>query len=295
MNTEAIRYAGIDLRTLGFYAQMVEGYASAPPVRGRNLPIPYQHGQRWTEKYYDERSIVLTGEMFSTLIDRGGARSALYSNLDTLKALFAIEAGEQRLEIQRQDGSYRYIMAEVRNTLGLEWRPGNRWTRFSVELVASDPFWKSGTASSGPALSAWTLDNGVSLDDGTHWLNQTIAARWSQTLTQQLTAVGARNTGTAPQAAPIFTLTGAMTSPKIAHPDNGTGIRVGVATVEGAVVIIDCGQRTATVNGIPVEASVLVADASQWLQLDPGYNTLLVDLGQVSSVAYLADYFPSYL
>jgi hypothetical protein len=158
VTTLVTKYAGVDLSTLGVECEVLEGVESSPPVRGSgntmNLVIPYQHGQRWVPKYYDERPIVLKGLMIPT-----GAGNFMYST-DALRQLFPIGAGEQKLEVSRPDGSNRYIMAEVRNTLGIarDASQSPAASKFSIELVASDPFWYNSALAAGPNSTPWFLD-----------------------------------------------------------------------------------------------------------------------------------------
>src|SRR5579859_5377870 len=251
MGTEVYSYAGVDLSTLGTYMEVVEGVDSAPPVRAQsgddNLVIPFQHGRRWIQKYYDERPIVLKGNIFS----QAGSRTDYEAKVDALKQLFAIGAGEQQLVVTR-DSQIRYIMAEVRNTLGLQ-RTAD-WVglggQFSIELVASDPLWYGSALQSGRGGSAWTLDSGVLLDDGAHWFGPQTGALFAVTLTQQVTNIYSPNDGTAVNRKPVFTLTGAMTNPKITNLTNGYSVQLLGSCPAGSVVVIDCGLQRAQMIGL---------------------------------------------
>jgi hypothetical protein len=294
-NAEAIRYAGQDLKALGLYAEINEGIASAPPVRGSNLLIPYQHGQRWILKYYDERVVVLAGEMFSTI-----SRTDFYAKLDTLKSLFAIGAGEQKLEVQRQDGSFRYINAEVRNTLGLQhtvWPPKS--SKFSIELIASDPLWYGSVLEAATPRQAWTLDSGILLDDGAHWFDQTSQA-FARTLTND-TLVEATNSGDAANRKLVFTFN---VRARLAVGIGMTNLRNNLSWTINRVInggeqlIVDCGTQQALLNGAPFPISSVVLGNSQtdWMRLEPGENTLRIALGGAPTIVdYSAQYAPTWL
>jgi Phage tail protein len=296
--TEVVKYAGVDLRSFGLFMNVADGVDSPPPVRGKNLLIPYQHGQRPTTKYYDERIILLVGEMHSLV-----SRADLQAKLDTLKALFPIGSGEQKLEIQRADGSYRYAMAEIRNTMGLQrliWPI--RSVPYSIELVASDPLWYNDVlqAPDNFGAGAWTLDSGVLLDDGAHWLGPALGALFAISLAQQATVIAHRNSGTAPNRQPVFTLTGQMGAPKITNATNGLSIQVlhFYGPTDRQVLVIDCGKRVVTLNGIVIPSNEIVLGTGQtdWMRLDPGDNNLNVDLGVATpTVAYQASFAPAYL
>lgn len=278
---EVVRYAGVDLRSFGLYMTVADGVASPPPVRGKNLLIPYQDGQRWVPKKYDERVIVVTGDMHSFV-----SRADLQAKEDALKALFPIAAGEQKLEIQRADGSFRYAMAEVRNTMGLQWLIfPTRSTPYSIELVASDPMWYGSGLEAGVTRAAWTLDSGVLFDDLAHWLD-TMAVNFTQVLSSSPSNIEASNGGTYYNRKPIFMFGGTLANVKIVNLRNGYSLQV--AGVFSALVI-DCGAQTINgVNGIVT----LGAGQTDWMRLESGENTLTIT---GATGTYRALYNPTFL
>lgn len=291
---EVRKYAGVDLRSLGVYADVNEGVASAPAVRGANLLLPYSTGKRWAQKYFDERSVVLTGTMLSTV-----SRADFQSKLDSLKSLFPIGAGEQKLEVQRQDGTYRYLMAEVRNTLGLQdliWP--TKSSPFSIEMVASDPIWYGSALEASSARQPWNLgDAGVLLGDGIHFLGITAAA-FARILTSSPVSVPATNSGTYFTRKPVFYLTGSMVNPSIVNTRNGYSVAITVTTGPADVLVIDCSAQTVTKNGGQVAPSLITLGAGQvdWMHLEAGSNVLTVTLGVGGPrVNYSALYSPAYL
>lgn len=313
-----IKYAGVDLLAmLGVGFEVADGMKTAPPVRGANLGIPYQHGRRATAKKYDERHIVLNGELLA-------ATSVSFDSLaDQLKALFPIESGEQRLEMQWPDGSWRYVMAEVRNVLmPVEGGLAPLAAKCSIELVASDPFWYGSVLECATARLPWYLDGGsvgpqmqgllgltlldgvnqytptlVNLDDGAHWLDQT-APFFVQTLTASPQNVEATNSGDYPTRRAVFTLNGQMVNPKLRNLRNEMSVQVNGSYGAGSPLVIDCGAQQATIAGQPVLPSLIALGAGQtdWMRLEAGENTIQVTPGVSSpSVAYQASYSPAYL
>jgi hypothetical protein len=220
--TLVTKYAGVDLASLGVECEILEGVESAPPVRGLNLVIPYQHGQRWVPKYYDERPVVLKGLMIPT-----ASGSFMYST-DALRQLFAIGLGEQKLEVSRPDGRTRYIMAEVRNTLGLA-RDGSLnpfASKFSIELVASDPLWYGSLLENSGGRQAWFLDGASAASVFSDSFENTARAT-TQTLFRSIgtDATGTLNAwtsdnGSASIAANVVTY-GANSRHHAGHPDWG--------------------------------------------------------------------------
>lgn len=280
--TEVFRYAGVDLRSMGLYMSLVDGMLSTPPVRGSNVLVPYSHGQRWVPKYYDQRHIVLAGEMISV-----ASRIDLQNQVDKLKALFPIGAGEQKLEIQRADGSFRYVMAEVLNTMGLQWQIfPTRSSAYSIELIASDPFWYGSVLEAGVARAAWTFDSGVSFDDGGHWFDTT-AVSFAQTLSGSPVNVEATNSGDYYNRKPVFTLNGVLANPKIVNLRNGFSLQVTSAV---SPMVIDCGAQLVNGNNAIV---TLGAGQTDWMHLESGENTLTIT--GAAGAAYQAVYSPTYL
>lgn len=275
-------YAGVDLlATLGTGVEMADGLRSLPRVRGKDLLIPFQHGQRATRKYYDERTVVLQGEILaSTAI-------GFDSFIDRLKALFPIESGEQKLERVWADGSRRYLMAEVRNLLVPEQAAtAPLAAKWSLELVASDPFWYASALEASVPRTGWFLNSGVMLDDGGHWLDTT-AVGFAQTLTGSPVNIEASNSGNYYNRKPIFNLTGSVTNLKITNLRNGYSFQIAGTF---ASMVIDCGAQT--VNG--ANASVTLGPGqTDWMRLEAGDNTLTI-VG-ASGAAYSAQYSPVFL
>lgn len=241
--------------------------------------IPYQPGQRWVKKYYDSRTVTLQGTMFAS------TGVLLESRMDQLKALFPLDLGEQKLEVQQLDGSFRYLMAEVRNllipTTGKGYPIGTKW---SIELIASDPIWYGSQLEAGVARTAWAFDSGVMFDDGAHWFDTT-AISFTQILSASPVNVEASNAGNYYTRKPVFSLS-SSTNPKIVNLRNGYSLQI---TGSGAMVI-DCGAQT--VNGANAIVT-LGAGQTDWLRLESGENTLRIT--GAAGAAYTAQYSPAYL
>jgi hypothetical protein len=282
MPTEVFRYGGVDLRSVGLYMSLADGVMSAPPIRGGNVLIPYQTGQRWVPKYYDERHIVLAGELISV-----ASRSDFQAKIDALKALFPIGAGEQKLEIQRADGTFRYCMAEVLNTMGLQWLIfPTRSSAFSIELIASDPMWYGSVFEGQVPRQAWTLDSGVFFDDTAHWFDVE-ATYFAQTISGSPATIEATNSGTYYNRKPIFFLTGTLVNPRIVNGHNGYSLQI---TGTFTSMVIDCGAQT--VNG-NLATVTLGAGQTDWMRLESGDNTLTIT--GAAGAAYQAQYSSAYL
>ena len=290
-----IRFAGVDLSSQGAGYVTLDGVKTTPPVRGSNILIPYQYGSRWVRKYYDERTVVIQG------IIKAQTESALDTAIDSLKALFPINSGEQLLEVQQADTTWRYVMAEARNwIIQVDIANVAKAAKWSLELVASDPLWYADVLATPANLGAgaWTFDSGVMLDDGAHWFGPALGALFATTLTAQVTVIATPNIGTTYTRKPVFTLTGAMTNPKITNARNGYSVQFLGALSAGSVLVLDCGLQRAMLGGgiYPNNSIVLGAGQTDWMRLETGTNNLSIDVGLAApSVAYQVSYSPAYL
>lgn len=136
----AIYYDGVSLNdpNEGVYVDYPEDMGT-PPIRGENITIPFRHGSISTPKYFAERPITIQGYVW------GNTRAELWQRIDRIKELFSIIKGPRRLEIDWPDGTTRYLICEVHNTMGFQ-GTHRAFSPFSVELVASDPFWRDDAA-----------------------------------------------------------------------------------------------------------------------------------------------------
>ena len=290
-----IRFAGVDFSSLGAGYVTLDGVKATPPVRGSNILIPYQTGSRWVKKYYDERTVVIQGIVKAT------TETALDTAIDSLKALFPINSGEQLLEVQQADTTWRYIMAEARNwIIQVDIANVARAAKWSLELVASDPLWYADVLALPANLGAvaWTFDSGVMFDAGAHWFGPALGALFALTLTSQVTVIATPNNGTTYTRKPVFTLSGAMTNPRITNTRNGYSVQLLGIYPTGSVLVLDCGLQRAMLGGgiYPNSSIALGAGQTDWMRLESGANDLIVDVGlAASSVAYKVSYFPTYL
>lgn len=71
---------------------------------------------------------------------------------------------------------------------------------------------------------------------------------------------------------PLFTLTGAMTSPIIVNSTTGQSIPIGLTMSAADTLVIDPDLRSVTYNGLP--ARNLVSNTAQWFGFPPGNTTI---------------------
>lgn len=236
---------------------------------------------------------MLAGDLFSL-----STRTDFQNKLDLLKDLFSIDTGEQKLEVQYADGSFRYVMAEVRNTMGLQWQTfPTRSTAYSIELVASDPFWYGSALEATQSRTAWYFDSGIAFDDGTHWFDTTTQS-FKQRVTFSPINIEATNSGDVYTRKPAFTFEGYVVNPTLTNLRNGYSLQIIKTTAALDTMVIDCGAQQVTINGQAQPLSAVVPGNGQvdWMRLEAGENTLVVNLGVAAPwVLYSAQYSPAYL
>ncbi len=290
----SVKYAGTDLSTLGVALQLADNIRSAPMMRAENMLVPYQWGRRWIQKYYEQRSLRLQG------IVNGISVADIDSKVDSLKNLFPIGAGEQKLEVQRSDGTFRYIMCEARNiAIAMDNTLSPFAGKYSIDLVASDPLWYSSALEAFQSRTAWTFDSGVNFDDQAHWFDQT-NQYFSQILTRSPSMVEASNAGDAPVRKIKFILGGSgLVNPFIKNLRNGLSMTFARTFLSSDTLLIDCGAQQLYLNGAPVPATGLLTlgmGQTDWMRLEPGENTLSIGLGilPLGSAGYTVNYQAQY-
>lgn len=175
---------------------------------------------------------------------KGSSQSDLDSRIDTFKGYFI--GKDKNLDIAYGSGTRRYIATA--NTVSVIREQKTLWATFAIEFVCTNPF--------GLDTSATNL-----------WAAKT--AFTSATFTETPT-VG----GTAPRQLPIITITinsfsGAGDYVQISNDNNGQEILIyGLGLSASDVILIDCEQRTVTVNDQEVDYY------GTFLELEPGANSI---------------------
>lgn len=174
----------------------------------------------------------------------GSSQADLDSRIDTFKGYF--NGKDKNLDIIYGSSTRRYIA--TKNAISIDREQKALFATFQVEFICTNPF---------------------GLDTGTTDLWTTKNNFTSATFTETPT-VG----GNAPVQLPIITitidaLTGAGDYIQISNDNNNQELMIyGQGLANGNVIIIDCVERTVTVDGLAVDYY------GTFLELEPGANSI---------------------
>lgn len=187
---------------------------------------------------YPSKPVALAG------VIKGSSQADLDSRIDTFKGYF--RGKDKNLDITYGSGTRRYIATA--GVPKIQRRPRSYIALFQIPLTCTNPF---GLDTSATALFATHTGSTV--------------ATFTETPTVD---------GNAPYQLPIFTitltaLTGAGDYVQISNDNNNQEIMLyGLGLANGDVIVIDCVERTVTVNGDEVDYY------GTFLELEPGANSI---------------------
>lgn len=238
------KFNNVDLSTFGVITLM-DDYLDLPEARGKNIVIPFHHGTRFVQKFYDERSL----QMGITIT--AATAEALEAALGSLRALLAPRT-EQTLSQTLTDTTIRTVPASVNKALQIV-RPTPWTAKLVIEFDLAWPFFRLSTA----------------IADNTLIIN---ASPKAMTVT---------NPGTVAEFAPTITIDGPFSSITILNTTNGTSLTYVGAIGAAETVIISTnanGEYTAVLStgSANVIAGVSHSGSSALLVINPGANTLSI-------------------
>lgn len=187
---------------------------------------------------YPSKKVTISGSI------HGSSQSDLDSRIDTFKGYFT--GKDKNLDIAYGASTRRYIATP--NIVSVTRQQKALFAKFTIEFICTQPF---------------------GLDTSTTNLWTAKTAFTSATFTEAPT-VG----GTAPYQLPVITitinsLTGAGDYIQISNDNNNQELLIyGLGLVDDDVIIIDCENRTVTVNGLEVDYY------GTFLELEPGANSI---------------------
>lgn len=187
---------------------------------------------------YPSKKITISGSV------HGSSQSDLDSRIDTFKGYFT--GKNKNLDITYGSSTRRYVATA--NAVSVTRKQKALWATFTVEFICTNPF---------------------GLDTSTSNLWAAKSAFTSATFTETPT-VG----GNAPYQLPIFTitinsLTGAGDYVQISNDNNNQELLIyGLGLAASDVIVIDCVERTVTLNGTEVDYY------GTFLELEPGANSI---------------------
>ncbi len=212
------------------------------------------------DQEYPSKTIGLAGTI------HGSSQSDLDDRIDTFKGYF--NQRDVNLDIAYGSSTRRYTAMKV-NTIGIERQDKALFAKFNVELICK-PF---GFDTS--ATNLWAAKTGYT----------------SATFTETPTI-----TGSAPLQQPIFTITinsftGAGDYVQISNDNNNQEILIyGLALEAADVIVIDCEQKTVTINGIEVDyygTFLEIEPGAASITYTDGFTTRTVDVSGVYTKRWL--------
>lgn len=212
------------------------------------------------DQEYPSKTIALAGTI------HGSSQADLDDRIDTFKGYF--NQRNVNLDIAYGSSTRRYTAMKA-NTISIDRQDKALFAKFSVELICKPFGFDTTTTNLWAAKSAFT----------------------SATFTETPTIAGS-----APYQLPIFTITltaitGAGDYVQVSNDNNNQELLLyGLGLTNGDVIVIDCNQRTVTVNGVEVDYY------GTFLELEPGaasitytdgFTTRTVDVSGVYTKRWL--------
>lgn len=187
---------------------------------------------------YPSKTIVIGGTI------HGSTQNNLDERIDDFKGYF--NGKDKNLDIAYRGGTRRYIA--TKNALSVEREQTSLYATFRVEFICTVPFGLD-TATT----NLWAAKTGFT----------------SATFTETPTVAG-----NAPFQFPVITitinsLTGSGDYVQISNDNNNQELLIfGIGLANGDVIVIDCAQRTVTLNGSEIDYF------GTFLELEPGANSI---------------------
>lgn len=233
--SEQWTFGSLDLQQAGAYGvRLLSAVDGAPGRRAGDVVVPGRRGRRVRYAPVDQRVISLA------LMVQGATRAALQSNVDALLAALGGE-GRQTLTRTLADGSQRSLLAEVAAGAVVQVL-SERVAAVAVDFLA-EPWWQSGS----------------------------LTSTGSGTISSSPKTFSLVNSGSAEHMAPVITVAGNITNPKIQIGD----VWVQYTGAITSTLTITCG--TCTVSGGSYSAkNISHGGAVAWLVVPPGTSTVTV-------------------
>lgn len=248
-------FGSINLQQAGVYGvRLLTAVDGAPARRAGDVILPGRRGRRPRYAPVDQRLISLA------VMVQGATRSALQTNVDALLAALGRD-GRQTLTRTLADGSQRSLLAEVAAAVTVQ-PQSDRFASLAIDFLA-EPWWQSGS----------------------------LTSTGSGTISSSPKTFTVVNAGSAEHMAPVITVAGNITNPKVQIGD----VWVQYTGAITSTLTITCG--TWTVSGGSYSAkNVTHGGAVAWMVVPPGTSTVTVTGSGISgspsvTIAFYARYF----
>ena len=253
--SEQWTFGGVNLETAGVSGvRLLSAADGAPGRRGENAILPGREGRTGRYAPIDQRVISLG------LFVEGASRAGLQANVDAVLTALGKD-GQQTLARTLAGGGQRSLLAEVSRAIPVVYR-SERLAAMVVDFVA-EPWWQSGS----------------------------LTSTGSGTISSSPKTFSVVNAGSAEHMAPVITVAGNITNPKITVGD----VWVQYTGAITSTLTLTCG--TWTVSGGSYSAkNVTHGGAVAWLVVPPGTSTVTVTGSGISgscsvTMAFYARYF----
>ena len=236
-------FGGTALTTYGRVTLFNDSY-DITERRGGDILLPFQHGQQFVQKYFDERRLAFTIKY------QGASFSALESNIDALKTLIAPRT-QQTLSQTRSDATVRTIPAVVERPLQVDLSNGNNIAFFIIEFTCAFPFFRLSTA---------IADN-------------------TTTINANPKAMTVTNPGTVEEMDATIILTGPLSNTVITNSTNGyTLTYTGTISSPRVVTIQKSGREWIATDDLGANkiSNITHSGGSTFMKFEPGANTLSI-------------------
>ena len=234
---------------------VIEGIG-IPKFRGKDLQVPFQHGNRWLKKRFDSRKVVLS------MWIKGTDRADLDDNIDVfLKAIG--KPGLHTLNRTLRSGETRLAQAEVCSEIHFV-RKNPGYAKFALELELPDPFfYATDQATEAKAVVSSPIT-------------------WTHL-----------NTGSAPATNMVITLEGPLSNPVLRNKNSGIWIQYVGTILSGESVILDAKYYTCLQGDQNMISIVKHGGDAFWMILDAGDNSMELETETIGGSISIA-YYPAF-
>jgi hypothetical protein len=255
----AWEFNGNPLTATGNYITGDIGGIDLPPVRGKNVLIPFVHGRTHVKKYFDERVVTLGVTIIGT------TAADLETNMDAYLKIVGVRTRGYLVRTM-EDATTRHAYAEVDKQMDLVIK-GPKLAMGVVEFLLAEPFFRDPNISSGTIIAAGTVTAG--------------------TIT---------NPGSTGEYKALVTLDGPLANTVVTNQTNGVVLTYAGTITDGHYVAVNCETFAASYDGTAnyIDKISHTGDAA-FMVLDAGANVFSISNGTAGTAGTITmDFYPPY-
>ena len=250
-------FNGISLSARGKWdvEAVIEGIG-IPKFRGKDLQVPFQHGNRWIKKRFDSRKVV-----FSMWI-KGTDRADLDDNIDAFLTAIG-KPGLHTLTRTLRSGETRQAQAELCADINFV-RKNPGYAKFALELELTDPFFYA---------TGQTTETKAIVSSPFTWTHV--------------------NAGSAPATSMVITMEGPLSNPVLKNSSTGVWIQYVGTILSEESVVLDTKHYTCLQGEDNMISIVKHGGDANWMILDAGNNSLELETDVIGGRVTI-EYYPAY-